>query len=336
MRLIPSFLVLSALAALPALSGCATMQSSSRYAEDYASWQVRLSAALSAQDDADSLVALALLRRSVTEPREQPDATALDALSTAAAAAPERPEIAALRLQACLATPACDATEAAAHVRRIDPRNGIADWARLRAATQSSGAAGIDAALAALADARTFNVYFNRYVVAAVDALARTRLPAGPKRQRSGTAKEWLFIAIDGSSLYSTAAMQDIATACRDATASAARHANCLRMYATLMHSDSLTLQSFGTNQSLRLAPRGSPQANAAAELRRRLDWYSEGLNSAMTPWNFRRVPTEQLAAMRAHAREEDVRRAVLTALKVSPVPPADWKPRTEPVAARD
>lgn len=336
MRLMPSFLVLSALAALTAMSGCATTQPQSQYAEDYAAWQSRLTAALKAHGDTDSLVALALLRRSVTEPRDHPDAIALDALNAAAKAAPERPAVAALWLQACLAAEACDAAEAAAHVRRIDPGNGIADWAPLRAAMLSDDAARIDAALAALADAQSFNVYFNGYLVAAVDALTRTRLPAEPQLQRAGESREWLFVAMDGSSLYTTAAMRDIATACNERAPSAARRANCLRMYATLLRSDTMVLQSFAANQILLRSLRGSAQAAAATELRRRLDWYNEGLNGAMTPWRLDRVPAELLAALRSHAREEDARRAVLTNLKVALDPPKDWMPRAEPVTARD
>jgi hypothetical protein len=326
----------STVAVLSLLVGCTTTRADSDYVDKHAAWQARLSAALSAQGDADSLVALALLRRSVTEPRDQPDATALDALNAAAAAAPERPVVAALRLQACLAAPACDATEAVAHVRRIDPRNGIADWPRLRAAMRNSDAAEIDAALASLAEAQYFNIYFNGYVVAAVDALTRTHLPAAPQLHRKGAATEWVFVAIDGSTMYSTVPALEIAEACGDPGASATRHMNCLQMYATLMRSDTMGLQSLGANSSLWLSPHGSPQANAASALKRNLDWYDEGLRSAMTPWNLRRLPGEVLAALRAHAREEDARRAVLTALKVSPSAPADWKPPTEPVAARD
>ena len=335
MRLMNGFLALCVLAVLPALGGCATTRSDAQYTEDYAAWQARLTAALSAQGDADSLVALALLRRTVTEPRYFTDTTALNALTAAVAAAPENRAIAALRLQACLAAQACDATEPAEHVRRIDPGNGIADWAPLRAAMLSNDAPRIDTALAALANAQTFSVHFSNYVVAAADALVRTRLPAEPQRRRSGESVDWLFVAIDGSSLYTTAAVQDLAKACRDPAASTARIANCLRMYATLLRSDTLGLQSFGANQILRLAPRGSPEAAAAAEVRRNLDWYNEGLYSAARPWNFRRIQTEQLVALRSYAREEDARRALLTALEVPAAPPADWKPPSEPVAAR-
>jgi hypothetical protein len=100
--------------------------------------------------------------------------------------------LALLRLQACLAAQSCDATEAAAHVMRIDPGNGIADWARLRAAMRSDNAVEIDAALAALADSHAFNLHVSSYVVAAVDALTGTRLAAETRSRRNGTAKEWL------------------------------------------------------------------------------------------------------------------------------------------------
>lgn len=96
--------------------------------------------------------------------------------------------LALLRLQACLAAQACDATETAAHVTRIDPRNGIADWARLRAAMRNDNAVEIDAALATLADSHAFNLYVSSYVVAAVDALTGTRLAAETRSRRNGTA----------------------------------------------------------------------------------------------------------------------------------------------------
>lgn len=100
-----------AIGALGLLAACTNSRAGPEYGERYAAWQARLAAALKAQGDADSLVALALLRRSVTEPRYFPGTTELDALNAAAAAAPESRAVAALRLQACLRAQACDATE---------------------------------------------------------------------------------------------------------------------------------------------------------------------------------------------------------------------------------
>jgi hypothetical protein len=325
-----------AIGSLGLLAACTAARADPEYGNRYAAWQAQLTAALTAQGDPDSLVALALLRRSVTEPRHFTDAAALDALNAAAAAAPESRAVAALRLQACLAAQSCDATEPAAHVQHIDPGNGIAGFADLRRATQGSDAIRIDAALAALANASAFNIYSNANTVAATDALSRTRLAAEPYKRRSGKAGEWLVVATAGYSLYSTAAVEDIAKACRDPTATDARRADCLRMFATLQRSDAMVLQSVGANQMLRHAGPATAAAAAARETRRRLDWYAEGVTSAMKPWNFRQVPAVLLAARRSHAREEDAQRALLAHLKVSADPPVDWRPRTEPVAARD
>ncbi|MEZ5457787.1 MAG: hypothetical protein R3E65_00250 [Steroidobacteraceae bacterium] len=328
--------MLGAIGALGLLAACTAARADPQYGERYTVWQAQLTTALTAQSDADSLVALALLRRSVTEPRYFTDATALDALNAAAAAAPENRAVAALRLQACLAAQGCDATEPAAHVQRIDPGNGIADFASLRSATQSGDATQIDAALASLANALAFNIYFNANTVAATDALSRTRLAAEPNQRRSGKAVEWLVAVTDGYSLYGTAAVEDIAKACRDPAATDARRANCLRTFATLQGSDAMVLQSVGANQTLRHAAPTIAAAAAARETRRRLDWYGESLAGAMKPWNFRQIPAALLAARRVHAREEDAQRALLAHLKVSAEPPADWKPLTEPVAGRD
>lgn len=325
-----------AIGALGLLAACPAMRDDPEYGQRYTAWQAQLTTALTAQGDADSLVALALLRRSVTEPRYFTDATALNALTAAAAAAPENRAVAALRLQACLAAQACDATEPAAHVRRIDPGNGIAGFADLRGATQSGDATRIDAALAALANASAFNIYFNANTVAAADALSRTRLAAEPDQRRSGKASEWLIVVTDGYSLYGTAAVEDIAKACRDPAATDARRSNCLRTFATLQRSDAMVLQSVGANQTLRHAAPDTAAAAAARATRRWIDWYGESLAGAMKPWNFRQIPAVLLAARRSHAREEDAQRALLAHLKVSADPPADWDPLTGPVAARD
>lgn len=325
-----------AIGALGLLTACTAARADPEYGERYNAWQAQLTTTLTAQGDADSLVALALLRRSVTEPRSFTDATALNALTAAVAAAPESRAVAALRLQACLAAQACDATEPAAHVRRIDSGNGIADFADLRSATQSGDASRIDSALAALANASAFNIYFNANTVGAADALSRTRLAAEPDQRRNGKAGEWMVVVTDGYSLYSTAAVEDIAKACRDPAATDARRANCLRTFATLQRSDAMVLQSFGANQTLRHAAPATAAAGAARDTRRRIDWYGESLAAAMKPWNFRQIPTVLLDARRSHAREEDAQRALLAHLKVSADPPTDWRPHTEPVAARD
>jgi hypothetical protein len=325
-----------AIGALGLLTACTAARADPEYGARYTAWQAQLTTALKSQGDADSLVALALLRRSVTEPRYFTDAAALDALSAAAAAAPESRAVAALRLQACLAAQACDATEPAAHVQRIDPGNGIAGFASLRSATQSGDATRIDAALATLASASAFNIYFNANTVAATDALGRTRLAAEPNQRRTGKAGEWLVVVTDGYSLYSTAAVEDIAKACRDSVATDARRSNCLRTFATMQRSDAMVLQSFGADQTLRHAGPATAAAAAARDTRRRFDWYGESLAGAMKPWNFRQIPAVLLDARRSHAREEDAQRALLAHLKVSADPPADWKPPTEPVAARD
>ena len=325
-----------AIGALGLLAACTAARAEPEYGERYTAWQGQLTTALTAQGDADSLVALALLRRSITEPRHFTDATALDALNAAAASTPENRAVAALRLQACLAAQACDATEPAEHVRRIDPGNGIADFADLRSATQSGDATRIDAALTALARASAFNIYFNANTVAATDALSRTRLAAEPDQRRSGKAGEWMGVVTDGYSLYSTAAVEDIAKACRDPAATDARRANCLRTFANMQRSDAMVLQSFGANQTLRHAGPATAAAAAARETRRRIDWSGESLAGAMKPWNFRQIPAVLLDARRSHAREEDAQRALLAHLRVAEDPPADWRPPTAPVAARD
>jgi hypothetical protein len=198
MRLAPGLLALCAAAAMSVLPGCATPRSAANYATQYASWQDQVTTVLARQGDVDSLIAQAFLRRSVSEPRHHTHPDALAALHAAAAMAPTHRPVAALRLQACLAALQCDATELAAHLRRIDPGNGLADLADLRAAEHRNDAAAVDAALASLAAATSLNTYFNLNVVAASDALERAQLPASPDGRRSAAAEEWLYTVISG------------------------------------------------------------------------------------------------------------------------------------------
>lgn len=328
MRLVPGLLALCAAAAMAMLPGCATPRSADDYATRYATWQGQVTTALVQHGDVDALIAQAFLRRSVSEPQHHTDPDALAALHAVAAMAPAHRPVAALRLQACLAALECDATEPAAHLRHIDPGNGLADLADLSTAMRRDDAAAIDAAFASLAAATAFNSYFNANVVAASGALERTQLPAFPDGRRSAAAEEWLYTVISGSALYTTVGIQDLVRACRGPDSNDARRTSCLRITDTLMRSDTLTMQSFATREALRLAPPGSPEALTANELRRRLDWYNDALNAALKPWNFRKTPGRLLAALRNHPREEDARRALLEALNIAAEPPADWAPK--------
>jgi len=287
-----------------------------------------VTAALAQQRNVDSGIAQAFLRRSVSEPQHHTDPDALAALHAAAAIAPAHQAVAALRLQACLAALDCDATEPAEHLRRIDPGNGLAGLADLRAAMRRDDAAAIDAALAELAAATAFNSYFNANVVAASGALERTQLPAFADGRRSAAAEEWLYSVISGSALYTTVGIQDLVRACRGPDSNDARRTSCLRITDMLMRSDTLTMQSFAARQALRMAQPGSLEALKAAELRRRLDWYNDALNAGLKPWNFRKTPGKLLVALRDHPREEDARRALLAALNIAADPPADWAPK--------
>lgn len=221
-------------------------------------------------------------------------------------------------------------------MRRIDPGNGNAGLAEIHSATRGGDTTRIDAALASLANASAFNIYFNANAVAAADALSRTRLAAEPDTHRVGKAVEWLVVVTDGYSLYSTAAVEDIAKACRDPAATEARRTSCLRTFAIMQRSDAMVLQAFGANQTLRNAGPETVAAASARETLRRLDWYAEGLKGAMQPWNFRKIPAALLAARRSQSREEDAQRALLAQLKVAADPPANWRSRIEPVAERD
>jgi hypothetical protein len=310
------------------LSGCASPRSAADYATQYATWQGQVTTALRQQGDVDSLIALAFLRRSVSEPRHHTHPDALAALHAAIAITPTHRPVAALRLQACLAALECDVAEAAVHLRRIDPGNGLADLADLRAAMLRNDAAATDAALASLAAATAFNTYFNANVVAAADALERTQLPAAADRRRNGAAEVWLYTVIDGVALYATVGVQEFARTCNGPDTADARRSSCLRITDMLMRSDTLTMQSFATRQALRMAQPDSPEVLTAAELRRRLDWYNDALNAGLKPWNFRRTPGMLLVALRDHPREEDARRALLAALNIVADPPVDWAPK--------
>ena len=126
-----------------ALTSCATTRS----VDALAAWQNETRAALQRQDDLASRVASALLLDWPLGPVGPLDARVVMEIRDAAALMPEDRRIAARHVVTCLAAADCDASDAVAALRQIDPGNGIAEWPALSAAVASGDAAAIDDAM---------------------------------------------------------------------------------------------------------------------------------------------------------------------------------------------
>jgi hypothetical protein len=334
MRLMPSFLAACALAALAALSGCATARSD-RYAE-FTAWRIQVITTLREQRDPDSLIATALLSESVGVPDDDPDPDLVAALA-AAAAASDSAAIAALHLLVCLQRADCDHSIAATALQRMDPDNGLALWPQVRSALQSGDESRIDAAITQLAQSGSFNLHQNANIVAAVRSIRRTVLPTPPDELEIEVASS---LAVEMLGSYSVYALQTVSTtpslfsACRDVEEASQRHRMCLQLLSTMMASDITILQMLGASWTCRIASPGTAELDRARATFRLNKWTSDHLMSALRRGvkerqgeHVQRYLDVQIETMRLNAREEDSERAHAVALGFAPDPPEDWQP---------
>jgi hypothetical protein len=335
MRLIPSFLAVCALAALAALSGCATARSD-RHAE-FTAWRIQVIATLREQRDPDSLIAAALLSESVGVPDDDPDPDLVAALA-AAAAASDSAAIAALHLLVCLQRADCDHATAATALQRVDLDNGLALWPQVRSALQSGDEGRIDAALTQLAQSGSFNLHQNASVVTAVRSIRRTALPALPGEPEIEVASS---LAAEMLGSYSVYALQMVRTTpslldtCRTSEAASQRHRMCLQILSTMLASDVTILQMLGASWACRIASPGTAELDRARATFRHNKWRSEHLMSALRRGvkerqgeHVQRYLDVQIETMRLNAREEDSERAHAVALGFAPDPPENWQPK--------
>jgi hypothetical protein len=273
-------------------------------------WYHDATAALEARSDAASLATAALLIHG-TEPHSADAAMhALRLVERAVQADPTNHALGWLRLRLCEKAPGCDAGEAAASMRWLDPDNAAAWLTALQRAAAEQDETAIEHALAGMSQASRLRYYWNPTLVMALDALhaqlARDRHAPAAHAQLARVA------ALAPAALVPSS--QPLFDACQ-ATAPAPRRDTCQHIATLLQSADTIAAQLAGYSLQRRLAPPESAQARIAQERHRALETRvarEARFETAFLPWFRNRVAVHRIELMRQHEREEDCINAVL------------------------
>jgi hypothetical protein len=296
------------LAVLLLLTGCATKNGIEKKIEV-------TRAALVTAGDPDSLAAASLLGGWSDGPR----ATQLALATQAAEGAPQRPDLAWLQLQFCGQVKSCDPAPGIAHMRSLDPENGVAWLGPLTQREQTKNPDQLRATLTAVADSKRFDVYWNTLVVHTVNAMLRTGKIDSPTALTAimGMATAEVFPAYT-----------DLTTACKgSALQSSNTVTECRRASVALRRGDTYLSELIGIAIAKRVWPEGSPEYQEAIEAR----WTARYRMTASLEISVRGPWDEEFAArylgwMAAFNTEQAVALAEIEHAGVDPNPTENWK----------
>lgn len=259
-----SVTVIAAFAALCS-SGC-DVGSADRHAAFERSAE-RTRTALIKAGDPDSLEAAAFFGRAWGD--QPPESLAL--ISRAAAAAPERPDIAWLRLELCVRVKTCDPKPIEVSLRALDPGNGAAWTGSLERMDELGDMTATLEVIDSIAGADHFYTYWNPTIVHVAHAVMRTDT-MGPSAA---------LIATIGVGAAQPMPYQPFMRACREEPLGQPQAVTtCRRLAAVLRRSDETLTEMLGVTIAQRVWPKDSPEyceaAAAHRRLRYRLDMESE------------------------------------------------------------
>jgi hypothetical protein len=301
---------LTALAAV-LLCGCATKDTGREVT--FENREARSDAALIAAGDADSLQAAAFLGEIADDPAQR-----LQLIQRAAAAAPDRPDIAWSQLQFCLRVESCDPRPIEAHLHALDPGNGAAWSATLERSWKHKDTAELQTTLVAISNTERFAIYWNQTIVHVANAVLRTGAmePKGAFVEALGSAAaEWApFKAITDFCQGRALEQPDVLATCR-------------RLAAVLRRGDTYLTEMVGLGVAMRAWPEGSAEYQAAA-LAKRVAQYRVDSDNRLTTHKVldNAWAQSRLALMAAHDTEQEVVVADITSAGLDPDPPADRK----------
>ena len=305
---------LSSAARLTALSavllgGCAVKDTGREVT--FENREARSDAALIAAGDADSLQAAAILGEVADDPAQR-----LRLIQRAAAAAPDRTDIAWSHLQLCLRVDSCDPRPIEAHLQALDPGNGAAWSATLERSWKAKDTAALQTALEAISNTEHFGIYWNQTITHVANAVIRTRA-----MEPKGAFVEAIEAAATRMIPYKP--MTDF---CQGRSLQqAANLATCRRLSTVLRRGDTYLTEMVGLGLALRVWPQDSTEYQAAAEEKRVAQYRADtddrhnirkGLDDAWAE--------NRLALMAAHGTEQEVVLADLTSAGLNPDPPPD------------
>ena len=143
-------------------------------------WSVGTARELAVRGDAKSLATAALLLRSANSLGASDALHAIDLADRAAQAAPDDNAIGWIHLRICEQTPGCDLPGAATTLRWVDADNAAPWLSMLSAAIRDKDEPAVDHALAGMAAAKRFYLYWNPTVTMVFDTLKSAGATAPP------------------------------------------------------------------------------------------------------------------------------------------------------------
>lgn len=243
----------------------------------------------------------------------------LPLIARAAAAAPQRPDLAWLHIQFCGISKGCDPAPLELHLQALDPTNGVA-W--LDPPRWGSGP--VDTTqrrerLAAVANSERFDVYLNTTITHAVNAILKTGA-MDPETALTSVLGMASAVAIPAYGL--------ISQMCKGTVMEAADVlADCRRASAVFRRGDTNLSEVIGTTIAMRAWPEGSAEYVDALATRRTLRYRMEmALKADLQAAGDEGHAKTYLQLLSTHRTEQEMYLAQIINAGLNPDPPADWK----------
>jgi hypothetical protein len=281
-------------------------------------------AALISAGDADSLAAASLLGNWLKDG----EARRLELMARASEEAPERPDLAWLYLQSCTQVKSCDPESIEKRLRALDPANGAAWMGSLARSSDVKDPVQARDSLLAVAKSERFNVYWNRIIVNATNAIAKT--------QTMDTSNA-LVAVLGMTSAQAIPAYGRLSSACKGPSLEEADILDaCRRVSTVLRRGDTYITELIGIAVGKRVWLEGSPEYQNAVEARRTAHYRMDTALkiSLRQRWDEARA-NRYLRLLSEYETEQEVVLAEITNAGVSPIPTADWKDSWEAVQAK-
>jgi hypothetical protein len=278
---------------------------------------------LTAAGTADSLAAAAVL----SQFGEETDRGGYAMMGRAVALAPDRADLAWLAVRLCSSASDCDPAKPEAHLRTLDPDNGVGLLGALARAQGKRDDATIDSTLAAIASSKRFYVYFNPLVAATAPALAAARHRGSGKP----TDKEMAQATVEMIGVLAASVLppsQSLSFSCQgmDLQQIPGRLERCRNAARVFERADTFILEGLGLSLQHRLWPPESPQGQAVTVRRRVFQYRLEEYNQvSVSSSKVEERPTDLIDVFRAHAREQEVALVYIARAGIPADPPADW-----------
>jgi hypothetical protein len=242
-------------------------------------------------------------------------------LARATAAAPDRPDLVWLEIQACRQAPGCDPEPQELRLRTLDPSNGAVWLNAIARASASNDEAATMAALADLSGTQRVDIYWTTLVASLAGALADNGgVPAAD-------AVQVVIGLLAAQSIPAYKTTSDLCLGQR--LGNPERLEQCQRVASAFEQGDSYITAMIGARLAQRLWPPDSPQWQAAEQSQRVYEYRSEMWTHSEA--GLLRDPQwvrKFLALCAQNRREQDVYRIELVDQGKSPDPPPGWTSR--------